>query len=412
MRTDPVFPMDLTWIFTLVAFSVVACHALYDCPRPKCETCLTADIYDAPGVGFDLTPSYGTSAVHYKNGTVVEVVQIHGKSEYLELMTRLAKGGKPALMEDQGIFQKSYFKLFSLLDSFFGIPFSARVGWHWLNEKLERPVKPDDINIISEMLWNVKLATEKQIRQDLNRVAITTPDIPTLGHEMINTALQELDLQTWTGDCPWYPRRLVEADAVYAAYGYGLCKNHHDLWECQDEFEWAGSPVILFVSFTRHLLYTSITIPINGEALFFLACDEINDLNFELGLDRILEADDPDLLWARLREEITTFSRSSEFRITGFLLAGESTTNPLFQANLKDALAELSELNIEPKMAPFALMGPVHGEKPMNLTFAAARGAALYARRRQEVQCDCSESKKCELSRQKERSGGQAKLDL
>jgi hypothetical protein len=59
MRTDPVFPMDLTWIFTLVAFLAVACHALYDCPRPKCETCLPADIYDAPGVGFDLTPSYG-----------------------------------------------------------------------------------------------------------------------------------------------------------------------------------------------------------------------------------------------------------------------------------------------------------------------------------------------------------------
>jgi hypothetical protein len=353
-----------------------------------------------------------TSAVHYNNGTVVEVVQIDGKPEYLELMTRLAKGGKPILIEDQGILQKSYFKLFSLLDSFFGVPFPARVGWRWLNEKLERPVESDDINTISEMLWNLELATEKRIRQDLNKVAITTPDIPTIGHEMINNALQELDIQTWTGDCPWYPRRLVEADAVYAAYGYGLCKDHHDLWECTDEFEWAGSPVILFVSFTRHLLYASITIPTHGEALLFLACDEINYLNFELGLDRILEADDPDFLWARLRDEIINFSRSSEFRITGFLLAGESTTNPLFQANLKDALAELSEFDIEPKIAPFALMGSVHGEKSMNLTFAAARGAALYARRRQEVQCDCSEIEECELSRQKERLGGQAKQDL
>ncbi|KAJ5984323.1 hypothetical protein N7481_006422 [Penicillium waksmanii] len=412
MRTDPVFQMNLTWVFTLVAFSTVACHALYDCPRPKCETCLPADIYDAPGVGFDLTPSYGTSAVHYYNGTVVEVVQIHGKPEYLELMTRLAKGGKPILMEDQGILQKSYFKLFSLLDSFLGLPFSARTGWCWLNEKLERPLKSDDINIISEMLWNLKLATEKQIRQDLNRVAITTPDIPTLSPEMINTALQELDLQTWTGDCSWYPRRLIEADAVYAASGYGLCKSYHDLWECDDEFYLAGSPVILFVSFTRHLLYTSITIPNNGESLMRFAYDEIKDLNFELGLDQILEADNPDILWARLREQITTFSQSSEFRITGFLLAGESTTNPLFQDNLKDALAGLSGLHIEPKIAPFALMGSVHGEKSMDLTFAAARGAALYARRRQEVQCDCSELGECELSRQKERSGGQVKLDL
>ncbi|KAJ5397104.1 hypothetical protein N7509_005217 [Penicillium cosmopolitanum] len=386
-------------------------YSFYDCPRPRCETCLPVDIYDAPGVGFDLTPSYGTSAVHYYNGTVVEVVQIYGKHEYLELMIRLAKGGKPVLIEDQGIFQNLYFRLFPLLDSFLGVPFPARAGWRWLNEKLKRPVEleVDDINIISEMLWNLKLATEKQIHQDLNRVAITTPDIQTLSSDVINTALQELDLQTWTGDCSYYPKRLVEADAVYAANGYGLCKRYHDLWQCTDEFgfEWvrASSPIILFVSFTRHLLYTSITIPDSGEAFVRFACDEIKALNFELGLDRILEADDPDLLWARLREQITSFALS--FRITDFLLAGESTTNPLFMANLKDALAGLLELHIEPKIAASA-----HGKKAIDLTFAAARGAALYARRRQEVQCDCSELEECESSRQKERAGGQVKLDL
>jgi hypothetical protein len=331
-------------------------------------------------------------------------------------MTRLAKGGKPALIEDQGIFQSSYFKLFSLLDSFLGFSFPARVGWRWLNEMFKRPVEVDDITIISEMLRDLQLVTEKQILQDLNRVAITTPDIQTLNSEMINTALQELDLQTWTGDCPWYPRRLVEADAAYAASGHGLCKNYHDLWQCTDEFEWASSPTILFVSFTRHLLYTSITTPIGGEALLRFAYDDMKSLDFGLGLDRILEADNPDLLWARLREQIKRFSLSSEFRITGFLLAGESTTDPLFLTNLKDALAGLSEPHIESKIVPFALMGSAQGEnpieKPMDLTFAAARGAALYARRRQEVQCDCSEPEECTLLRQKERSGGQVKLDL
>lgn len=93
-----------------------------------------------------------TSAIHYYNGTVVEVVQIHCKPEYLELMTHLAKGGKPILVEDQGILQKFYFKLFSLLDPFFGFPFPARPGWRWLNEKLERPVEVDNIKIISEIL--------------------------------------------------------------------------------------------------------------------------------------------------------------------------------------------------------------------------------------------------------------------
>jgi hypothetical protein len=327
-------------------------------------------------------------------------------------MTRLAKGGKPILLEDQGTLQKFYFKLFSFLDTFLGISFPARAGWRWLNEKLKRPVEVDDIKIVSEMLWNLKLITEKHIRQDLNRVAITSPDIQTFSPEMINTALQELDLQTWAGDCPWYPKRLIEADAVYAASGYGLYKRYHDLWQCTDEFEWNSSPTILFVSFTRHLLYISITIPNRGEAFVRFANDEIQTLDFELGLDSILEADNPDLAWARLRERITSFFLSSEFRITDFSLAGEGTENPIFLANLKDALAGLSKLHTEPIIAPFGLMGFNHGKEAMNLTFAAARGAASYARRRQEVQCDCSELEDCESSRQKERSGGQVKLDL
>lgn len=353
-----------------------------------------------------------TSVVHYFNGTVVEVVQIHGSPEYFELMTRLAKGGNPILIEDQGIIQKSYFRLYSLLDSFLDLPFLARTGWRWLNEKLGQPVESDDIKVMSEMLRNLKLTTEKHIHQDLDRIAITTPDIPTLGPEMINTALQELELQTWTGDCPWYPKRLVEADAVYAANGYGLCKNYHDVWECTDEFEQVASPTILFISFTRHLLYTSITMPIGGEALMRLAYDEKKSLDFELGLGRILESDNPDFLWARLREQIAIFSLSSEFRITDVLLAGESVTDSLFLANLKDALAGLSELRIMPNIAPFALKESGYGEKTMDLTFAAARGAALYARRRQEVQCDCSEPQSCELLRQNERTSGQARSEL
>lgn len=327
-------------------------------------------------------------------------------------MTRLAEGGKPNLIEDQGFLRRFYFKLFAFLDSSIGLPFPARAGWYWLNKKLGHPVEVDDIQVLRKMLWNLELATEKHIRQGLNGVAVTTPDIPTLSPKMINTALQELNLHTWTDDCPWYPNRLVEADAVYAANGFGLCKNYHDLWECEDEFEGASYPAILFVSFTRHLLYTSIFIPDHSEALLRFAYDEMKAFNFEIGLDRILEADDQDLSWARLREEIAVFARSSEFQITHLLLAGESTTNSLFQDHLKDALSGLSGLYIGPKRTPFALAESTHKEKVMDLTFAAARGAALYARRRQEVQCDCSETKECESSRQKERSAGQVKQDL
>lgn len=78
----------------------------YDFHRPSCETCLSTQIHDAPGIGFDLTPSYvskrcsfysgisnirqRTASVHYYNGTVVDIAHIQGNREYLELMKRLA----------------------------------------------------------------------------------------------------------------------------------------------------------------------------------------------------------------------------------------------------------------------------------------------------------------------------------
>ncbi|KAJ5635352.1 uncharacterized protein N7484_008665 [Penicillium longicatenatum] len=71
--------------------------AFYDCPRPSCETCLSTLVHDAPEIGFDLTPSYGTASIQYYNGTVVEVAHIQGNFEYLELMMRLTGEPRPQL---------------------------------------------------------------------------------------------------------------------------------------------------------------------------------------------------------------------------------------------------------------------------------------------------------------------------
>jgi hypothetical protein len=48
-------------------FSQLLCVSLllgiigaYDCPLEECDACLRAEIREAPGVGFELTPSYGS----------------------------------------------------------------------------------------------------------------------------------------------------------------------------------------------------------------------------------------------------------------------------------------------------------------------------------------------------------------
>lgn len=47
-------------LMTVLCFQFVAfTNAFYTCPHPLCEICLSAQIHDAPGIGFDLNPSYG-----------------------------------------------------------------------------------------------------------------------------------------------------------------------------------------------------------------------------------------------------------------------------------------------------------------------------------------------------------------
>lgn len=50
----------LWWISSLAYFvSFVNVGYGYGCISQWCDTCLSAKVHDAPGVGFDLTPLYG-----------------------------------------------------------------------------------------------------------------------------------------------------------------------------------------------------------------------------------------------------------------------------------------------------------------------------------------------------------------
>lgn len=47
-----------------------------------------------PGIGFDLTPSYGTVAIRYDNGSTINIAKIDADVDYQRMMKRLSIGGK------------------------------------------------------------------------------------------------------------------------------------------------------------------------------------------------------------------------------------------------------------------------------------------------------------------------------
>jgi len=72
--------------------------------------------------------------------------------------------------------------------------------------------------------------------------------------------------------------------------------------------------------------------------------------------------------------------------LTHFLLAGESANHDQFRAAVVDALAEVSarypQNNAQDYMNLNATTNSITAGPAVNPIFAAARGAALYARRR------------------------------
>ncbi|KAL1849210.1 hypothetical protein Plec18170_007501 [Paecilomyces lecythidis] len=206
----------------------------------------------------------------------------------------------------------------------------------------------------------------------------------------------------------------MEADAVYAANGYGLCVNYYNPFECTDEFEELPNSHVFTIFYSRHVLYTSIIAPISGEALSRFNWDEAQLLDFEVGLDRLLHINESDgELLSRIRSQLLVLPREYPYPLTHILLAGESVTHPRFLAILREALAEMESLspaNIQTNIPDHG--GSAIASKMIDPTFAASRGAALYARRRQEVQPGCTELSECEEMRKRERAGLPLKNEL
>ncbi|KAF3398233.1 hypothetical protein F1880_005732 [Penicillium rolfsii] len=407
MSADSCFRIRRLFVSVLCFQYIAFTNAWYTCPRDVCETCLSAQVHDAPGIGFDLTPSYGTASVHYFNGTVVEVTQIRGNSEYLNLMMRLANDPMPRS-------DRARNSLHDLLLSWLSDTTPWGAWLRWFNKKLGRPIKANnDVEIIGDLLQRLRIATEREISQPLDRVAVATPGINLLT-SLVNAALEDLDLRTWVGDSLWYPRHFAEADAVFAANGFGLCSRYYDLWQCSDEFESSPDTSVYTIFFSRHVLYTSIIETISGEALSRFNWDTAQIWDFDLGLDHLLETNDSqDALWSRLSSQLLTVPRAYPYLLSSILLAGESATHPRFLSTVRDSLAELMptlpvdlQTNI-PSLVNSTIMSQI-----VDPTFAASRGAALYARRRQEVQGHCTESSECESIRRRERERVPWKVDL
>jgi hypothetical protein len=308
-----------------------------------------------------------TAVTHFYNGTVLDIAKIPATPAYKALMERLGNAPAPT-------------------------PPCRVVRWQrWWNKKRGLPATAN-VGVLASLLAALKLATTEALAQPIDHVAVTRPSIPAFTQEDLDDALEYAGLRGWLGDSRGFqPKHVVESQAAFAGSGHGLCTSYQDVMEC---YEGTAHPksLGLFISLTSHALYASLDTM--KEAYPRWKRDGPRVLDFGAGLDSRSRFPSDGDYWAHIRTLIVKLARQNSQPVSILLLGGENATNSMFLATVRDALAWLT---------PTLLLN-VDATTVVDPTFAAARGMAIYARRRQEAPGHCVERDRCDEEREKQRA--------
>lgn len=264
----------------------------------------------------------------------------------------------------------------------------------WFNKRRGLPSTPD-VGILSNLVKQLKEETEAQLAPvKFDRVVVTHPLFPGLTYEDIGDALEFAGVGSWLHerDIPLeLPKVISETRATFGANGYNLCKHYRDYLACNDEnLEDMPLETVYFVSLSHAALYTTlypVLAPFGYQTWY-----ESYAIHPEFGADKMGNYSSEAEYWQGLEQKLVP--GDSDYPISVVLVAGESIEAPKAREALRKALENIPTRGskLEPSLATYV--------QPI---YAAARGAALYARWRQETPYGCAEVRACERQRERER---------
>ena len=151
------------------------------------------------------------SAVHRVDGSKENVAKVSASQAYIGLMRRLSNARKPKPSKIQDYIR-------------------------WINKKLGRAAT-SDVATLADLISDLKEATELTLAVPIDKVVFATPCFPALTKQGISDAAEHAGITSWLSPSFAYPNRIGESNAIFAAYGNGICQDYKDLYECWDEEE-------------------------------------------------------------------------------------------------------------------------------------------------------------------------------
>jgi hypothetical protein len=334
-----------------------------------------------------------TSAIRYHNGSIQQLARVEATDEYQVMMRRLAVTPRPP-----GGAVPPWVELRNGIDYY-------RRQW---NKMMGRPATKD-IGTLSTLISQLRAQTESQLGTPVESVVVATPYMSGLDWRDIREAINFAGLKSLHDDTDLLVQA-PETSAAFAANGHGLCQDYTNPYVCEDEedemppemvlavtyvpisptsiFLYSNEANPLIISFTKRVLHLAL-VPMT---LAMTNTEDRHVFEWSAGLEALPSHPSADAYWDHVRDTIKSFVQSTtEFRasrlFTTVLLLGESATDPDFLRVLRDTLRE-----IQGSENPTAF----DIDRVVDPLYAAARGAAEFAKRIQEAPPNnCIEDKGC-----------------
>lgn len=319
------------------------------------------------------------ASVNFYDGPTQDAAKVEASQEYKDLIVRLSSAPKPSPH------------------------FTKNWPQRWINKQLGWP-STEDVGILSGLIIALKNATEAKLGIKLDKIVLAHPRFPALTAEDIGDAIEHAGLQSWLhlathgpGSELDPPIQLGENRAALAAHGIRTCQEYGSWHVCIEGMSYEyGRGLTYFASLSNSALYTSLDYYLQPFEYVRDYKPDLFDIN--IGLDSMAQYSSNESYWASVRDKLVPQNVSRP--ISHVVIGGEAGLMPEFQKALREALASVPLA----KGALDSMTGNATAElvDPM---YAAARGAALLARWRQEAPSGCFETRDCDERRAHERAG-------
>lgn len=248
---------------------------------------------------------------------------------------------------------------------------------------------------VGRMLTTLKQAVLAKYQLEVKSALILVPNLAHLQEPSVTSLLIDAMHLAPMSPLPGHADsalRPTPVGAAAAANGLGLCNTYTKLDECGREEDSLPSTEVLGIEYTN----TSLAVFLSGFRASREGLDIINTRKWELGhAHRSTES----TYWQQVKQTIQEVPLQwPNKHITDIILLGESSLEPDFLEVLREALHEvLPDWN--GRLRERAGSNHLDGSQFIDPTFAAARGAAEFAKRIMEAPDGCLEPQYCKVWR-------------